>query len=98
MKKRDFLPLLQAACFVLISLLFQNCGGSANSPIEVEEESAEIIEQIEGQLPTIGANQEQEQEDNSLPTIMPELWQEIFSYLDFEAVLVARAVNKIGIN
>ena len=90
MKKRYFLPLRQAACFILISLLLQNCSGSHNLPIE-EEELTETIEEIEGQVSIIG--REEEQEDNTLPAIMPELWQEIFSYLDFKEVLAARAVS-----
>jgi Ran GTPase-activating protein (RanGAP) involved in mRNA processing and transport len=36
---------------------------------------------------------EQEQASSTLPTIMPELWQYIFSYLDFEGVLAARSVS-----
>jgi hypothetical protein len=94
MKKLDLLPFLQGACFLLISLLLQNCGGSTNLPIGAEEESAGIIEQIEGQGSIIGANQEQEQKGNSLPAIMPELWQEIFSYLKFGDILAAKAVNR----
>jgi hypothetical protein len=90
MKERYFLPLLQGACFLLISLLLQNCGGSTNLPIE--EGEREQLE-IEGQVSMIGANQEQKQKGNSLPTIMPELWQEIFSYLKFEDILAARAAN-----
>jgi hypothetical protein len=88
MKKRNFLSLLQMACFLLLSLLLQNCGGSTNLPIE--EEEREQLE-IEGQVSIIGANQEQE--SNPTPAIMPELWQEIFSYLDFEGVLAARSVS-----
>jgi TPR repeat protein len=34
MKKRYLLPLLQGACFMLLSLLLQNCGGLGNLPIE----------------------------------------------------------------
>jgi hypothetical protein len=94
MKKHYFLPLIQGACFLLISLLLQSCGGSANLPIEEEEEPAEMREQLERQVSIIGANQEQEQKGNPLPTIMPELWQEVFSYLDFKGVLAARAVNR----
>jgi hypothetical protein len=93
MKKRYFFALLQAACFLLISLLLQNCGGSSNLPLEGEQKPVEMIEQIKGQVSVVEANQEREQESSSLPTIMPELWQEIFSYLGFEGVLAARAVN-----
>jgi hypothetical protein len=34
-----------------------------------------------------------EQQSNAVPLLMPELWQHIFSYLDFEGVLAARAVS-----
>jgi hypothetical protein len=90
MKKHYLLPLRQAACFILISLLLQNCGGSFDLPLEGKEGSTEAIEQIEGQLSIMGA---EEEEINSLPTIMPELWQEIFSYLNLDDVLAARAVS-----
>jgi hypothetical protein len=89
MKKRYLLPFLQRAFFLFISLFLQSCDGSVNLPIEEEREQLEI----ERQVSIIGANQEQEQEKNILPTLMPELWQEIFSYLDFEGVLAARAVS-----
>jgi hypothetical protein len=91
MKKHYFLPLLQGAYFWLIILLLQSCGGLGN--VLLEEEPAEMREQIERQVSIIRANQEQEQESNSLPAIMPELWQEIFSYLDFKEVLAARSVS-----
>ena len=78
MKKRYHLPLLQRAFFLFISLFLQNCGGLVGPPIQGEQEQPEIIEQ----------------ESNTIPAIMPELWQEIFSYLDFEGFLAARAVNK----
>jgi hypothetical protein len=91
MKKRYLLPFRQTACFLLISLLLQNCGGSGNLPLEREQELKETIEQKEGQLTTIG--KEEQQENTPIPTIMPELWQEVFSYLDFEGVLAARSVN-----
>jgi hypothetical protein len=42
MKKSYFLPLLQAACFLLISFFLQNCGGSHNLPLEGEEEHSTI--------------------------------------------------------
>jgi hypothetical protein len=102
MKKHYFLPFLQAACFLLINLLLQSCGGSHSLPIQGDEEPSSIITiaqeekqqlEIEGQVSIIGANQEQEQKVNSLPAIMPELWQEIFSHLDFEGVLAARLVS-----
>jgi hypothetical protein len=93
MKERYLLPFLQGACFLLISLLFQNCGGSSNLPLEGEQEPAEMREQLERQVSIIGANQEQEQKGNSSPAIMPELWQEIFSHLDFEGILAARSVS-----
>jgi hypothetical protein len=84
MKKHYLLPFLQAACFLFISLLLQNCGDSHNLPLEGEQEPKETIEQIEGQV---------SRESNDLPAIMPELWQEIFSYLDFEGVLAARSAS-----
>jgi hypothetical protein len=90
MKKRYLSPLLQGACFMLISLVLQSCGGSTNLPIgEKEREQLEI----EGQVSIIGASQKQEQASSTLPTIMPELWQEIFSYLDFKGILAARLVS-----
>ncbi|MHB9147979.1 MAG: F-box protein [Candidatus Amoebophilus sp.] len=91
MKKRYFLPLLQVACFMLISVLLQSCGGFSNLPIEVEP--AGTIDQEEGQVSIIGENQEQQQASNTLPILMPELWQYIFSQLDFEGVLAARTVS-----
>jgi hypothetical protein len=83
MKKHYFLPLSMAICSLLISLLLQNCGGSTNLPIEGEP--------TEVQLAIIGG--EAEQAATSLPVLMPELWQYIFSYLDFENILLTRAAN-----
>jgi Ran GTPase-activating protein (RanGAP) involved in mRNA processing and transport len=92
MKKRYLLPLPLVVCFLLVSLFLQSCGGSSNLPLQEEGEGPSTITTIEQEK-----DQEQrlieEQEDNPSPTIMPELWQEIFSYLDFEGVLAARAVN-----
>jgi L-amino acid N-acyltransferase YncA len=89
MKKYYYLSLLQGACFMLVSLFLQSCGGLTNFPIEGEEEPSTTI--------TIVQQEEQrlieEQDDNLLPAIMPELWQEIFSYLDFKGVLAARSVS-----
>jgi hypothetical protein len=103
MKKRYLLPFLQTACFILISLLLQNCGSLGNLPLEGKEEPTEAIELEEqgrrkrARIETVEEEQEQslieQEESNTLPIIMPELWQEIFSYLDFERVLAARAVS-----
>jgi hypothetical protein len=107
MKKRYLLPFLQGACFLLISLLLQNCGGSGNLPIEGKEKrsTTEIVEREDKQGRRKRARVEmgeeegeeqsliEEQESSTLPTIMPELWQEIFSYLNFDEVSAARAVN-----
>jgi predicted RNA-binding protein len=91
MKKRHFLPLLQRAFFLFISLLLQNCGRLESPPIQGEQESTETIEQ-EGQI-SLSLKVEEQPENNPLPAIMPELWQYIFSYLDFEGVLAARSVS-----
>jgi hypothetical protein len=91
MKKYYYLSLLQVACFLLVSLLLQSCGGTSNLPIQTEEKPllTTTIEQEEDQVQRLIG----QQEGNTLPTIMPELWQEIFSYLDFKDVLSARVVN-----
>ncbi|MHB9146872.1 MAG: F-box protein [Candidatus Amoebophilus sp.] len=95
------------AYVLLISFFSQSCGGSHNLPIRGEEElsATTTVEQEEGQEQgrrkrariEIGEEQEQrligQQEDNPLPVLMPELWQEIFSYLDFEGILAARSVS-----
>ncbi|MHB9147108.1 MAG: F-box-like domain-containing protein [Candidatus Amoebophilus sp.] len=106
MEKRHLLPFLQAACFILLSLLLQNCGGSANLPLEGEVEATEAIEgEEQGRRKRtrieIGEEEreeqrliEQGQEISSFDIFPAEIWQEIFSYLDFEGVLSARAVNK----
>jgi hypothetical protein len=94
MKKRYSLPLLQAACFMIVSLLLQNCGGSGNPPIELEEQKQGIKTRIEIEQEEQGQRLIEQQESNSLPTLMPELWQYIFSHLDFDGVLAARAVNR----
>jgi hypothetical protein len=107
MIKRYLLPLLQGACLLLISLLLQNCGGSHNLPIEGEEEPADTIKLEEGQEQgrrkrariEIGEEQEknlieQGQEISSFDIFPLEIWQKIFSHLDFEGVLVAKAVNR----
>jgi hypothetical protein len=100
MKRRYFLPLLTIVYFLLVSLFLQNCGGSYKLPIQGEEEPSSIITiaqeekeqmELEAQVSIIEATQKQE--SSTLPTIMPELWQYIFSYLDFKGVLSARAVN-----
>jgi hypothetical protein len=118
MIKRYFLPLLQGACFLLLSLILQNCGGSYNIPNEEEatqtltiekggqgtrtrigaeeEESTETIEQEgeQGRRKRARIETEEYQEErNIIPAIMPELWQIIFSHLDFEGVLAAREVS-----
>ncbi|ACP21104.1 hypothetical protein Aasi_1868 [Candidatus Amoebophilus asiaticus 5a2] len=108
MKKHCSLPLLQVACFVLISLLLQNCGGSHNLPIQGEEEpsTSTTIEKEEGQEQgrrksakiEIGEEQEQRlieqvQETSSFDIFPSEICQYIFSYLKFEDILPARAVN-----
>jgi hypothetical protein len=102
MKKRYFLPLLQRAFFLFISLFLQNCSGLHNLPIQEEEEPTETVEQGRRKRARIEMGEEEseeqrlieEHEGNALPTIMPELWQEVFSYLNFEGVLAARSVNK----
>jgi Ran GTPase-activating protein (RanGAP) involved in mRNA processing and transport len=85
MKKHYFFTLLQVAYFMIFSLFLQNCGGSGNLPVQREEGPSAIttIEQEEGE----------EQGISSFDISPSELWQEIFSYLDFEGVLAARAVN-----
>jgi Ran GTPase-activating protein (RanGAP) involved in mRNA processing and transport len=92
MKKRYLLPLLQGACFMFLSIFLQSCRGSGNLPLQEEGEGPSAITTIEQEK-----DQEQrlieEQEGNPSPTIMPELWQCIFSYLDFEGVLSARTVS-----
>jgi hypothetical protein len=81
MKKCYLLPSLQAACFILISLFLQSCGAPTNLPIQGEEGPVETIEQ------------EDEQGISSYDIFPSEIWQYIFSYLDFEGVLSARVVN-----
>jgi hypothetical protein len=101
MKKRNLLSLLQMACFMLISLLLQNCGGSNNLPIEGEStEVIEVEEQGRRKRARIEIGEEQEQnlvgqaqEISSFDIFPSEIWQEIFSYLKFEDILSARAVN-----
>jgi hypothetical protein len=104
MKKRYFLPFLQGACFILISLLLQNCGGSTNLLLEGEEEltTIELEEQGRRKRARIEIEKEEEQQQrlieqgqeiSSFDIFPPEIWQEIFSHLDFEGVLSARAVN-----
>jgi hypothetical protein len=93
MKKRNFLPLLQVACFALVSLLLQNCGGSYNLPIQRGGEPSTITtieptEEVKEQSLI-----EQRQEVSSLDIFPSEIWQEIFSYLKFEDILPVRAVN-----
>jgi hypothetical protein len=102
MKKRYLLPLLQGACFVLISLLLQSCGSSNKLPIEGEEELITIEPEEQGRRKRARIETQEEHEQNLIEQgqeiscfdIFPaELWQEIFSHLDFEGVLSARAVN-----
>jgi hypothetical protein len=96
MKKRYLLPFLQAAYFMFLGLLLQNCGGSYYLPLEAEEESTETIEQEgeQGRRKRARIETEEYQEErNIIPAIMPELWQIIFSHLDFEGVLAAREVS-----
>ena len=88
MKKHYHLPFLQTACFMFIILLLQSCASSHNLPLEAEQKPTETVEKIENQVFIIEIK-----EDNPLPAIMPELWQYIFSYLDFKGVLSARTVS-----
>jgi hypothetical protein len=70
----------------------------------LEEKTAETIGLKEeerrkrARIEKIGEEEEpgliEQQEVYSLPTIMPELWQYIFSHLNFEDILSARAVNR----
>ncbi|MHB9148197.1 MAG: F-box-like domain-containing protein, partial [Candidatus Amoebophilus sp.] len=109
MKKHSFLPLPLVACFMLVGLLLQSCGGSHNLPIQGEEEPTEIIEQEEGSqgrrkrakieqvdsgLEIIEMQQEPLPEASNTCNILPlEIWLEVFSHLNFEGVLSARAVS-----
>ncbi|MHB9148201.1 MAG: F-box-like domain-containing protein [Candidatus Amoebophilus sp.] len=109
MRKHYFLSLPLVACLLLVSLFLQNCGGSANLSIEGEEEPTEIIEQEEGLqgrrkrarieqvdsgLEIIEVQQEPLQEvSNTFNILPPEIWQEVFSHLDFEGILAARSVS-----
>jgi hypothetical protein len=94
MKERYLSPLLQGACFMLLSLLLQNCDRSHNLPVEGGEEppATTPIEQGRRKRARI-ETEEYQQERSMIPAIMPELWQIIFSHLDFEGVLAAREVS-----
>jgi hypothetical protein len=101
MKKHYFLRLLQGACFMLLSLFLQSCGGLGNLPLEGEEELTTIEREEQGRRKRARIEIEQEQslieqaqEMNSLDIFPSEIWQEIFSYLKFEDILPARAVNR----
>jgi hypothetical protein len=83
-------------CFLLVSLFLQSCGGPTNLPIQGEEggsatttKSARIEIEEEQEQNLI----EQAQEVSSFDIFPTEIWQEIFSYLKFEDILSARAVN-----
>jgi hypothetical protein len=94
MKNHYSLPLPIVASFWLVSLLLQSCG-TGNLPIQREEESstATTIREGEGQAQRQRLI-EQRQEISSLDIFPSEIWQEIFSHLDFVGALSARAVNK----
>jgi Ran GTPase-activating protein (RanGAP) involved in mRNA processing and transport len=90
MKKHYSSPLLQVACFLLVSLFLHNCGGSHNLPIEGEEKPS----------PTTTIDQKEAQEQsltgqglNNFNILPAELWQYIFLHLGFKEVLAARSVN-----
>ena len=109
MKKHYSLTLLQMVCLLLVSLFLQSCGGSTNLSIEGEVEPTETIEQEEGSqgrrkrakieevdsgLEIIEMQQEPLPEASNICHMLPpEIWQEVFSHLDFEGVLSARAVS-----
>jgi hypothetical protein len=88
---------------LLISLFLQSCSGLGNLPIEGGGESTETIElEEQGRRKRVRIELEGEQQQRlieqgqsiSLFNIFPsEIWQEIFSYLKFEDILLARAVN-----
>jgi hypothetical protein len=103
MKKRYLLPLLQAACFMLVSLILQSCGDSHNLLLEGEEELITIESEEQGRRKRPRIEIEEDHEKNiieqepgmdSFDVFPPEIWQYISSYLDFEGALSARAVNK----
>ncbi|MHB9147109.1 MAG: F-box-like domain-containing protein [Candidatus Amoebophilus sp.] len=105
MKKRYLLTFLQGACFMILSVLLQSCGGPGNLPLEGEGESTDTIEQGGEQgrrkRSRIEMGEEEseeqrliEQEVSSFDIFPSEIWQKIFSHLDFEGVLSARAVNR----
>ncbi|NEJ83285.1 hypothetical protein GR268_43205, partial [Rhizobium leguminosarum] len=103
MKKHYLSSLLQGACFLLVSLLLQNCGGSTNLPLEGEGEAIKVEEQGRRKRARIEIEQEERQEQglieqaqeiSSFDIFPSEIWQYIFSYLKFEDILPARAVNR----
>ncbi|NEJ84212.1 hypothetical protein GR268_48150, partial [Rhizobium leguminosarum] len=88
------------ACLLFVSVVLQSCGGSTNLPIQEEENEPVEAEQGRGKgeriEPGIEEEQnliEQRQEVSSFDIFPTEIWQEIFSYLKFEDILPARAVN-----
>ncbi|MFH7479470.1 F-box protein, partial [Pseudomonas syringae pv. tagetis] len=69
--------------------------------LEGEGEAIKVEEQGRRKRARIEIKEEQEQdlieqaqEVSSLDIFPPEIWQHIFSYLDFDGVLAARAVNR----
>ncbi|NEJ83758.1 hypothetical protein GR268_45730, partial [Rhizobium leguminosarum] len=76
------MPLPIMVCLLLVSLFLQSCGGLGNLSLEGEEEATEAIEL-----------EEQGQAVSSYDIFPSEIWQYIFSYLDFEDILSARAVS-----
>ncbi|MHB9147128.1 MAG: F-box protein [Candidatus Amoebophilus sp.] len=81
-------PQFQLLAYIIFSSLFlSGCDGQQNAHLEI------------GERPLLIKIKEQDQsligQGISLFDIFPsEIWQEIFSYLDFKGVLTARAVNR----
>ena len=92
MKKHSFLPLL-LVCFFLISLLLPSCVGSYNLPIQGESNlaAARSIGQEEGQQGDMGRTEIEENQQqigilqtiNVLDIFPAEIWQDVYSYLNF---------------
>ena len=73
---------------LVIGVFLQSCNTPQQLPNQIEEQ------EIEGQKRSRERIRLQQREDDpAMVDLMPELWQHIFYYLDFEGVLAARVVS-----
>jgi Ran GTPase-activating protein (RanGAP) involved in mRNA processing and transport len=89
-------PTVVAGCMKSMQALYQSIWKPQDEEITYDSANSRkhIPESVIENKKTETIEQEEKQEINPFDIFPPEIWQEVFSYLDFEGVLSARAVNR----